>query len=209
MIAPFGSTTPAWPGLPSPLAWSQAPMPMFGAGPSAVLGAGSSSLGPSIAPASAAAFAPSEPLSGGLGWGTSSPGWGPFVAGVPVTAGPLRTPFTVPDDVTAPMLMASIAYRRGLPHGPTNDHDVEELIYDALELVPGASDVEVRCEGGRVTVTGNVPHKRIKHDVGELAWAIPAINDVQNTITITGRRRARAFGRDAEQQGGAQPRKQS
>ena len=169
MIAPFGSMTPAWPGLPSPLAWSQAPMPMFGAGPSAVLGAGSSSLGPSIAPASAAAFAPSEPLSGGLGWGTSSPGWGPFVAGVPVTAGPLRTPFTVPDDVTAPMLMASIAYRRGLPHGPTNDHDVEELIYDALELVPGASDVEVRCEGGRVTVTGNVPHKRIKHDVGELA----------------------------------------
>ena len=59
----------------------------------------------------------------------------------------------------------------------------------------------MRCEGGRVTVTGNAPHKRIKHDVGELAWAIPAINDVQNTITITGRRRSRAFGRDAEPQG--------
>ena len=106
--------------------------------------------------------------------------------------------------------MSAVAVRRGLPQGPTNDHDVEELIYDALELIPGAADVEVRCESGRVTLTGNVPHKRIKHDVGELAWAIPAINDVQNTITITGRRRSRAFGRDAEQQGGTQQqRKQS
>jgi len=105
--------------------------------------------------------------------------------------------------------LAAIAMRRGLPQGPTNDHDVEELLYDAMELVPGASDVEVRCEGGRVTVTGNVPHKRIKRDVGELAWAIPAISDVQNTITITGRRRSRPFGRETEPQQAGQSRKQS
>jgi hypothetical protein len=67
----------------------------------------------------------------------------------------------------------------------------------------------VRCEGGRVSLTGNVPHKRIKRDLGELAWAIPAINDVQNTITITGRRRSRPFGREGEQQQAAQTRKQS
>jgi hypothetical protein len=79
-----------------------------------------------------------------------------------------------------------------------------------MELLPGSSDVEVRCEGGRVTLTGNVPHKRIKRDVGELAWAIPAISDVVNNITITGRRRSRAFGREAEpQSGGGQSRKQS
>jgi hypothetical protein len=78
-----------------------------------------------------------------------------------------------------------------------------------LELLPGSSDVEVRCEGGRVNLTGNVPHKRIKRDVGELAWAIPAINDVQNTVTITGRRRSRPFGREGEQPQAAQSRKQS
>jgi BON domain-containing protein len=122
---------------------------------------------------------------------------------------PLTTPLVIPDGVTAPALLAAIAMRRGLPQGPANDHDVEELLYDAMELLPGASDVEVRCEGGRVTLTGNVPHKRIKRDIGELAWAIPAISDVQNTVTITGRRRSRPFGRETEQQQAGQGRKQS
>ena len=189
--APFGTTTSMWPGVPSPLAWSQAPIPI-GSPPVTVQG-----------------FAAPEPISSpGLGLGSAGPGWGSF-GGSPVVAGPLRAPFTIPEEISAPALMAGVALRRGLPQGPANDHDVEELIYDALELLPGAGDVEVRSEGGRVTLTGNVPHKRIKHDVGELAWAIPAITDVQNTVTITGRRRSRALGRDAEQQGGAQPRKQS
>ena len=171
--APFGSTTPGWPVMPSPaFAWPQATM-----------------TPPQMAP----------PM-------TLSPqvGGGPAFAPLP-----LSTPLVIPDGVTAPALLAAIAMRRGLPQGPTNDHDVEELLYDAMELVPGASDVEVRCEGGRVTVTGNVPHKRIKRDVGELAWAIPAISDVQNTITITGRRRSRPFGRETEQQPAGQGRKQS
>jgi hypothetical protein len=123
---------------------------------------------------------------------------------------PLSTPLIVPDGITAPALIAAVAARRGLHQGPTNDHDVEELVYDAMELLPGTSDVEIRCEGGRVTLTGTVPHKRIKHDLGELAWAIPAINDVQNTVSISGRRRSRGLGRDNEPQGGGQqPRKQS
>jgi len=64
----------------------------------------------------------------------------------------------------------------------------------------GATDVEVCSENGRVTVSGNVPHKRQKPDIGEIAWAIPSINDVQNNITIVARRRARAAtpGREAE-----------
>jgi hypothetical protein len=130
--------------------------------------------------------------------------------GIPIPPSPLSTPLVVPNGVTAPALMAAIAARRGLPQGPTNDHDVEELLYDAMELLPGAADVEVRCEGGRVNLTGSVPHKRIKRDVGELAWAIPAINDVQNTVNITGRRRSRPFGREAEPQPApGQGRKQS
>ncbi len=88
--------------------------------------------------------------------------------------------------------------RRGQPQGPTNDHEVEDFIYDAFELLPGAADVEVRCEGGRATLTGNVQHKRTKRDIGEIAWAIPALNDVQNNVTITSRRRARGSSREAE-----------
>ena len=111
--------------------------------------------------------------------------------------------------VTAPLLLAAVAMRRGQPHGPTNDQEVEDFIYDAFELLPGASDVEVRCEGGRVTLTGTVQHKRVKRDVGEIAWAIPVLHDVQNNITIASRRRTRTAGREAETAPASQGRKQS
>jgi hypothetical protein len=183
--APFGSTAPGWPGLSSPMfAWPQTPIAI---------------ANPVVAPQGVGAPEPiaARPFD-----------WAGF-GGMPMASGPLSTPLVVPQGVTAPALIAAVAARRGIPQGPANDHDVEELLYDALELLPGAADVEVRCEGGRVTLTGSVPHKRIKRDVGELAWAIPAINDVQNTIAITGRRRSRAFGRENESQPGAQGRKQS
>lgn len=101
---------------------------------------------------------------------------------------------------TARALITAVAWRRGQPTGPTNDQEVEDFLYDVFELVPGASDVEVRCEGGRTTLTGPVTHKRIKRDVGELAWALPAVADVQNNLTIAGRRRARAMTRETESQ---------
>ena len=94
--------------------------------------------------------------------------------------------------LTAPALLAAVAMRRGQPQGPANDQEVEEFIYDALELLSGTGDIEVRCEGGRATLSGNVHHKRAKRDVGEIAWAIPAVNDVQNNIAIASRRRVRA-----------------
>jgi osmotically-inducible protein OsmY len=75
--------------------------------------------------------------------------------------------------------------------GPTSDREVEEVIYDALEWLSGTNDVEARCEGGRITLTGSVSNKRIKRDVGEVAWAIPSVADVQNNVTITARRRGR------------------
>jgi osmotically-inducible protein OsmY len=109
--------------------------------------------------------------------------------------------------LTPVSLLSAIALRRGQPQGPTNDQEVEEFIYDALELLPGASDVEIRCEGGRVTLTGSVPHKRVKHDVGEITWAIPALHDVQNNVTIASRRRGRAARESEPPQGPA--RKQS
>jgi osmotically-inducible protein OsmY len=99
----------------------------------------------------------------------------------------------------APALVAAIAIKRGQPAGPTNDQEIEDFLYDALDLMPAASDVEVRCDGGRVSLTGSVTQKRLKRDIGEIAWAIPAANDVQNTITLAPRRRSRtAQGRDTE-----------
>src|SRR5262245_50381592 len=110
---------------------------------------------------------------------------------------------------SAPMLLAAVAINRGRPQVPGTDQEVEELVYDTLELIPGASDVEVRCESGRLTLSGPVSHKRLKHDIGEIGWAIPWVNDVHNTITIASRRRARSFARDGEQQPVAAGRKQA
>jgi BON domain len=97
------------------------------------------------------------------------------------------------------VVLAAVAMRRGQPQGPSNDQEVEDFLYDALELLPGTSDVEVRYDNGRATLAGNVYHKRIKRDVGEIAWAMPGVNDVQNNVVITSRRRTRAGpGREAE-----------
>lgn len=98
----------------------------------------------------------------------------------------------VAGSVPVPTFLATVALRRGQPLGPANDQEIEDFIYDALELLPGSGEVDVRCEGGRVTFTGTVHYKRLKRDVGEMAWAIPNVNDVHNMITITSRRRSRA-----------------
>ena len=146
---------------------------------------------------------PTDPYGfGGMVPATSGPGFGPgfsaivsspFASGMPAFTGP-----EIAIGVTAPALLATVAMRRGQPLGPTNDHEIEDFIYDALDLLPGASDVEVRCEGGRAMFTGSVPHKRVKRDIGEIAWAVPTLNDVQNNITIAARRRSRTPSREAE-----------
>jgi|SRR5262245_9522555 len=111
--------------------------------------------------------------------------------------------------VTAPMLLAAVATRRGQPLGPTNDHEVEDFIYDALDFLPGTSEVEVRCEGGRATLTGTVQQKRFKRDIGEIAWAIPAVTDVQNNVAIVARRRSRSQRSEVEPPTVVQGRKQA
>ena len=151
-------------------------------------------------------FVPSPPVwTGGTPWGGSwyQPTLG-GVAPLPAPQGPIAATGGVALQVAPPnsasMLIAAVALHRGQPQGPTNDHEVEELIYDTLELFSGASDVEVRCESGRVTLSGTVSHKRLKRDIGEIAWAIPTLNDVQNNVTIAPRRRARSHPREGESQ---------
>jgi hypothetical protein len=159
-------------------------------------------------------FAPAPSIwapvpSPGIGWyqtpvgvgGRSTAPSGPTFAPVP-----LGMP-----EISAPALVAAVAMRRGQPQGPATDQDVEEFIYDTFELLAGAADVDVRSEAGRVTLTGTVSHKRLKHDLGEIAWAIPAVTDVHNNLTIATRRRGRSTGvaKETDAQSSAPARKQA
>jgi hypothetical protein len=134
------------------------------------------------------------------GFGQTAPGLGGFppFGAQEISAG-----------VAASALVSAIAMKRGQPMGPTNDREIEEVIYDALEWLAGTNDVEARCEGGRITLTGSVSNKRIKRDVGEVAWAIPSVADVQNNVTITARRRGRHDQREQESQPATTGRKQA
>jgi hypothetical protein len=125
----------------------------------------------------------------GFGWYQAPVGVGNRSAGA---SGSTFGPVLGMPEISASALVAAVAMRRGQPQGPTTDQELEEFTYDTFELLAGAGDVDVRCEAGRVTLTGSVSHKRLKHDLGEIAWAIPAAADVQNNLTITTRRRGRA-----------------
>jgi len=176
----FGSVSPPWPAAPFPPSpWLASSIPVMGR-----------------------AMAPGMPFAPGAAGGMSAvvpPATGLAGGGVTAMAGTVPVGATIPSfggsevavGVPVPALLATVAVRRGQPLGPTNDQEIEDFIYDALELLPGSGEVDVRCEGGRVTLTGTVHYKRLKRDVGEIAWAIPGVNDVNNTITITARRRSR------------------
>ena len=175
----FGSNAPIWPTIPVPAFgyFQQTPMPpgnrgglTFGVPTNTVQAEGYGFNGGLI-----------SALSGSVA------GTVPVLGSHDLTAG-----------IMPAALLAAVAIRRGQPLGPSSDQEVEDFIYDALDLLPGASEVEVRCDGGRVTLTGAVQQKRVKRDIGELAWAIPPVNDVQNNLTITARRRSRAQSRETE-----------
>jgi len=194
----FGSVPQLWPTTPFPaLGFLQTSMSPTGRSP---FGGG---LATAVSPVSS--VSPADPYGFGAGlmptptgsaFGTpvSPVGPSPFGSGVTAFTGSgIGT-----GGITAQTLVGALAVRRGQPLGPTNDQEVEDFIADALDMLPGTNDVEVRCEGGRATLTGSVPHKRIKRDVGEIAWAIPSVNDVQNNVNIATRRRSRGQGRETE-----------
>lgn len=175
MIEPlYGSTSTIWPGVPS--AGYPWPMPFV----NRPLTAGQATL-----------TSPSSGLSGGFPR-IGSPG------PLPIAPEPYPSSLAsmaslaslMPPEISPHLLVAGLAARRGQPLGPTTDQEIEDFIYDALELFPGTSEVEVRSENGRATLTGSVHHKRLKRDLGEILWAIPGVADVQNNLTIATRRRA-------------------
>lgn len=207
----FGAGSPMWTAMP-PVG---VPYQPFGSRPLAPPAFGSPAIAGSIGtqglPAPGALAGGTYGYGGGLVPNPQQSLAGPGLAvAYPVPSHSLAASFADPSGVvTASAMLAAVALRRGQPQGPTNDTEVEEFIYDALDLLPGAADVEIRCENGRVTLTGTVQHKRTKRDVGEIAWAIPGLHDVQNNVSITSRRRARtAAGREGEAPGTTPARKQ-
>jgi BON domain len=185
----FGTAPPIWSAVPFPgPAWFQTPV------------AGGRPIAEGIVNPQGFAAGLQGIISGPQGQGTLGNG---MVSGIPML-GPSFSPAPpvgrqdMAGGVTATALVLAVALRRGQPAGPASDQEIEDFLYDALDLLPGSSDVEVRCDGGRTTLTGTVSQKGLKRDIGEIAWAIPGIKDVQNNITIAPRRRARAQNRDSE-----------
>lgn len=199
MMEPFFGSNPLPPGVPSPgFGWFQLPLALANRPPIS-----SSSLS-SIPNVSLSPQTVAQPMSqevygyGGAMPGAAGPGFiGQTIAPSTLGVGIPGPALGIPEIGTVHGLLALVAMRRGQPMGPTSDAEIEEFIYDAFEFLPSLNEVEVRVDGGRATLTGSVPHKRLKRDVGEIAWAIPAINDVQNNVTIIARRR-RPQGREAE-----------
>ena len=192
----FASGSPVWSGTPSgALAWPQIhQIPGFPQG--------TPSMNMLALDPSPAAFGAARP-----------PYWLGATAPTPAAASgglPSLTPSPeIATGVSPSMLLGTIALRRGQPQGPASDQDIEEFMYDALELLWGTNEVEVRSEQGRVTLTGSVQQKRLKRDIGEIAWAIAAVADVQNNVTITARRRSRSAGRETAEAAPAAARKQA
>jgi BON domain-containing protein len=192
----FGSLVPMWSAMPAPaLGWFQPPVPIANRPIGPVL---SGITNTQTAPNGGTLTADPFGFTGGIMPGQVAPGFPSVFAG-PIPGASL--PMVGPPDMganSAAALVAAVAMRRGQPLGPTNDQEIEEFMSDALDLLPGAHDVEIRCEGGRVSLTGSIQQKRLKRDVGEIAWSIPGINDVQNNVTITPRRRSRSSTRESE-----------
>jgi hypothetical protein len=185
----FGSVSPLWPALPAPVyGYVQSPQASSHRLGTIASGMAAQGAGSATSPLPADPYA----LVNAFGGPNAATGLSAVVSSPLASAVPAGMGAEMAIGVTAPALLMAVAIRRGQPLGPTNDQEIEDFIYDAFDLLPGTNDVEVRVEGGRATLSGSVAHKRLKRDLGELAWAIPALNDVHNNVTITARRRSRA-----------------
>jgi len=196
----FGTVSPIWSAVPFPgVAWFQAPM--TGTGP---IGATAGIAGPQGQPAFGSgmttsaqasrplagepyAFARGIPPQGPVtGFGGGSPSYAPAPTGSAFS--PWGPPMGGPEmtvGITAPVLVSAIAQRRGQPAGPTSDQEFEDFIYDALDLLPGSSEVEVRCDGGRISLMGAVS----RSDSNATSARLPGPSRASTTCRTTSRSR--------------------
>ncbi len=109
-----------------------------------------------------------------------------------------------------------------LSTGLPTDTDIEEMIYDAIDvdpLIPADTQIDVTCDSGTCTLTGDVPDKMVKHAAGQDAWWATGVVDVRNELKVTGKGPAHAQGPKArlgarlaaqagQRPGGQQPQQQ-
>ncbi len=109
-----------------------------------------------------------------------------------------------------------------LSTGLPTDMDLEEMIYDAIDvdpLIPADTQIDVTCDAGTCTLTGDVPDKMVKHAAGQDAWWTAGVVDIHNELAVTGRAPTRAQGvkarlaerlaaQEAQQPSGQQPQQQ-
>jgi hypothetical protein len=81
------------------------------------------------------------------------------------------------------------------PIQPLDDDAIRELVFEMIDADPTVLpdvDVEIDVNAGIVTLKGRVPGKRTKHAVGEAAWWIPSVVDVNNQLQVSPRRERRS-----------------
>jgi osmotically-inducible protein OsmY len=68
-----------------------------------------------------------------------------------------------------------------------SDERIHEEVCEVLTRHPGvdASEVEVRVEGGEVTLAGTVPDRRMKRLAEDLAADCAGVVDVHNQVRVT------------------------
>jgi|GEM_PF-2050745 len=153
-----------------------------GFGPSAGFGAAGWNY-PGFGPGN---FMPSTNWGGGYGFTPPANAWpGPYLQGWGLGGG--RTW----GGTYSPQFLST-----GLP----TDSEIVEMIYDAMDddpVVPFDADINVDSNAGTVTLTGTVHSKLVKHAVGDDAWWIPGVDDVQNNLQVVSRRVTPSGGRPA------------
>jgi hypothetical protein len=69
------------------------------------------------------------------------------------------------------------------------DREIEGLVDEVLSVDPLTcnADIQVQCQGHVITLTGNVASRLTKIAVGNDAWMVPGVRDVNNNIEIKSR----------------------
>jgi osmotically-inducible protein OsmY len=83
-----------------------------------------------------------------------------------------------------------------VPQPMTLDDDaIRDLVYATIDADPTILpdvDVDIDVNAGVVSIKGRVPGKRTKHAIGDAAWWIPSVVDVNNQLEVSARRERRA-----------------
>lgn len=77
-------------------------------------------------------------------------------------------------------------------YGMASDDQIRDMVYDSIDAdptVPSNVEVSIDVRDGIVTLSGTVPSKRVKHALGDAAWWIPSVVDVNNAIKVAPRKR--------------------